>query len=172
VWIARDIRPYPSDPKSTGKPQGRPDPDVHARSVILALDSKCEALGVYPAMLPAAAGQVCGIACGRATEQRTAGRLDDARWTAASLFAFGKVLVRRNPNEALFQLVLSDAFEQQAKNAWKVNDFPTIEAATRNALVAACTAIRLDPRSAFARVKVASLQDKMVGLTSQRPPPQ
>src|SRR5208337_40780 len=101
-----------------------------------------------------AAAQVCGIAAGRAAEQRKAGRLDDARWTAASLFAFGKVLVRRNPNQALFHALLSDAFEQQAKNAWKVNDFPTIGAATRNALVAACTAIRLDPGNTFARVKV------------------
>ena len=119
VWIARDIQPYPSDPKSTGKPQGRLDPDVHARSVILALDSRCEALGVYPALLPAAALQVCGIAIGRAAEQRKAGRLDDARWTAASLFAFGKLLVRRDPNEASFHVVLSEAFDQEAKNAWK-----------------------------------------------------
>ena len=105
-------------------------------------------------------------------EQRKAGRLDDARWTAASLFAFGKVLARRDPNEAVFHVVLCEAFEQEAKNAWKVNDFPTIEAATRNALVAACTALRLDPRNTAARMKVAGLQDKMVGLTSQRPPPQ
>ncbi len=147
VWIARDIQPYPSDPKSTGKPQGRLDPDVHARAVIRALDSRCEALGVYPALLPAAAMQVCGIAVGRAAEQRKAGRLDDARWTAASLFAFGKVLARRDPNEAAFHVVLSEAFEQEAKNAWKVKDFPTIEAATRNALVAAWTALHLDPRN-------------------------
>ena len=82
VWIAREIQPYPSDPTSTGKPQGRLDPDVHARAVILALESRCEALGVYPAMLPAAALQVCGIAYGRAYEQRKAGRLDDARWSS------------------------------------------------------------------------------------------
>ena len=172
MWIARDIQSYPSDPKSTGKPQGRLDPDVHARAVILALDSRCEALGVYPALLPAAAMQVCGIAVGRGAEQRKAGRLDDARWTAASLFAFGKVLARRDPSEAAFHVVLSEAFDQEAKNAWKVKDFPTIEAATRNALVAAWTAIRLDPRNTAARIKVAGLQDKMVGLTSRRPPPQ
>jgi len=170
VWIAREIQPYPSDPKSAGKPQGRLDPDVHARAVIRALDSRCEALGVSPAMLPAAAVQVCGIAYGRAYEQRKAGRLDDARWTAASLFAFGQVLARRDPNEAAFHVVLSEAFEQKAKNAWKVKDFPTIEAATRNALVAAWTAIHLDPRNTYARMKVAGLQDKIVGLNSRRRP--
>jgi hypothetical protein len=170
--IARDIQPYPSDWKSTGKPLGRPDPEVHARSVVRALDSRCEALGVYPALLPAAAQQVRGIAVCRAAEYRKAGRLDDARWTAASLFAFAKVLVRRDPNEAYFHLVLCEAYEQQAKNAWKVNDFPTIEAATRNALVAGCIAMRLDPRKTVARMKVATLQDKIVGLNAERPPPQ
>ena len=164
VWIARDIKPYPSDPKSAGEPQGRLDPDVHARAVIRALESRCEALGVYPALLPAAAVQVCGIAVGRGAEQRKAGRLDDARWTAASLSAFAKMLARRDPNEAAFHLVLSEAFEQEAKNAWKVKDFPTIEAATRNALGAACTALHLDPRNADARIKVAGLQDKLIGL--------
>ena len=169
MWIARDIQPYPSDPKSTGKPQGRPDPDVHARSVILALDSKCEALGVYPAMLPAAAGQVCGIACGRASEQRRAGRLDDARWTAASLFAFGKVLVRRDPNEAAFHLVLSAAFVQDSKNAWQIKDHVRVEDGLRKALGEACTALRLDPRNADARIDVAILQDKLVALVSEAP---
>ena len=61
-WIAGDIQPYPSDPKSTGEPQGRLDPDAHADAVIRALESRCEALGVYPALLPAAALQVAGIA--------------------------------------------------------------------------------------------------------------
>jgi hypothetical protein len=172
VWIAHDIHPYPSDPKSTGKPQGRLDPDVHARAVILALDSRCEAVGVYPALLPAAALQVCGIAVSRGFEQRQAGRLDDARWTTASLFAFGKVLSGRDPSEAAFHVVLSEAFDQEAKNAWKVNDRPTIEAATRNALAAARTALHLEPRNTAARIKVEGLTDKIVRLASGRPAPQ
>jgi serine/threonine protein kinase/tetratricopeptide (TPR) repeat protein len=171
-WIARDIEPYPSDPKSTDKPRGRPDPDVHARAVVLALDAKCEALGVYPALFPAAAMHVCAIAVTRGADQRRAGRLDDARWTAASLLAFGQALAQRDPNEAMFHVVLCEAFDQEAKNAQKVKDVPTIEAATRNALVEAGTAIHLDPRNKYARIKVAGLQDKIVGLTSRRPPPQ
>jgi eukaryotic-like serine/threonine-protein kinase len=172
TWIARDIQPYPSDPKSTGKPQGRLDPDVHARAVIQALESRCEALGVYPALLPAAALEVCGIAGGRGAEQRSAGRLDDARWTAACLSAMGKMLARRDPREGAFHVLLCEAFEQEAKNAWKVKDFRTIEAATRNALAAAGTALHLDPKNAFARVKVAGLQVKILGLASRPPPSQ
>jgi serine/threonine protein kinase len=169
TWIARDLQPYPSDSKPTGKLQGRLDPDLHGRAVIRALASRCEDLAVYPALLPAAAVEVCGIAVGRAAEQRNAGCLDDARWTAASLAAFGKILVRRDPKDAEFQVVLCEAFDQQAKNAWKVADFPTIEAATRNALVAARTALDLDPRNPAARTKVAGLLDKIVGLTLRKP---
>ena len=171
VWIARDIQPYPSDPKSTGNPRGRLEPDVHARAVVRALDSKCAALGVHPALLRAATIQVCGNAVGRSAEQRRAGRLADARWTAAFLLAFGQVLAQRNPSEATFHVVLCEAFDQEAKNASKARDFPTVEAATRKALVAAWTAIHLDPRNEAARIKVAGLQDKMVGLTSRRPSP-
>ncbi len=176
VWIARDVQPYPSSPNSTGNPQGRLDPDAHARAVIRALESRCEALGVYPALFPDAAGQVCGIGCGRSAEQRKAGRLDDARWTAASLFAFGKILARRDPNQAAFHMLLSEAFEQESKNAWeafnqeseearkKFEHFPAIEQATRNALGAARAALRLEPSSTWARIKVAGLQDKLADL--------
>jgi tetratricopeptide (TPR) repeat protein len=169
VWIAKDIAPYPSDPKSPGKPPGRPDPNDHAGTVFRALESTCEALGVYPALLPAAAMEVCGAGVGRAAEQRRSGRLDDARWTSESLMAFGQALARRDPNDAASHVVLSEAFDQRAKNASRVGDVSTVETETRNALVAAWTAIRLDPRNAAARIKVAGLQDKMVGLTSRRP---
>ncbi len=152
-WIAEDIQPYPPRASSTGEPEGRPDPDAHAHAVILAIESRCKSLGVYPALLPAAAGHVAGCAIGWAAEQRRAGRLDDARWTAASLFAFAKVLKRRDPSEVTFHVVLSEAFDQEAKNAWKVKDFPTIEAATRNALVEASTALHLDPRNTSARIE-------------------
>ncbi len=124
-----------------------------------------------PPCFPPRQGRCAALLYGRAFEQRKAGRLDDARWTAASLFAFGTVLARRDPNEAAFHVVLCEAFEQEAKNAWKVNDFPTIEAATRNALVAACTALHLDPRNTAAQMKVTGLQDKIVGLALRRPPP-
>ncbi|MDE2508974.1 MAG: serine/threonine protein kinase, partial [Planctomycetota bacterium] len=85
VWIARDIQAYPPEPESTGKPPRPLDPEVHAREVLRTLDSRCEALGVSPDLLPAAAVQLAVSAFLRATAQRTAGRLDDARWTAASL---------------------------------------------------------------------------------------
>ena len=154
-WIASDVNPYPSGPNSTGESKGRLDPDAHADAVIRAIESRCEALGVDPSLFPAAAFQVAGIAAGRGAEQRKAGRLDDARQTAACLSAFAKMLARRDPDEAAFHLLLCVAFEQESKNAWKVEDYAAIEDALRKALGEACTALRLDPRNAVARLRVA-----------------
>ena len=127
------------------------------------------AVGVVPSLLPAAAFQMAGIAADWAAEQRYAGHLDDARQTAAWLSAFAKTLARRDPDEAAFHLVLCMAFEQESKNAWKVEDYATIEDAMRKALGEASTALRLDPRNAEARLKVAGLQEKLIRLASERP---
>ncbi len=59
-------------------------------------------------------------------------------------------LVRRDPNEAAFHLVLCEAFEQEAKNAWKIEDYAAIEDALRKALGEARPRC-LDPRNKDAR---------------------
>jgi hypothetical protein len=169
LWIANDVNPYTPGPNPAGEPKGRLDPVAHDHLIIRALDARCEEFGVNYRLLPAAAIQVASIAYNRGKEQRTAGRLDDARRTAACLSAFAKTLARRDPNEAAFHAVLCIAFEQEAKNAWEVRDYATIEAALRKALGEACIALRLDPRNAAARLRVAGLQDKLFGLASQRP---
>ena len=128
--------------------------------------------GVYPALLPAVAIRVAGTAASLAAEQRKAGRLDDACQTAARLFAFAETLARRDPNQAAFHLALNIAYEQHAKNAWKVNDYVKIEASQRKALGEALKALRLDPKNADARLAVAGLQDKLLGLIAERSPPQ
>ncbi len=171
-WIASDVNPYSSGPNSTGESKGRLDPDAHASAVIRALESRCEAVGLDTALLPAAAFEVAGIAASRGAEQRGAGRLDAARQIAACLSAFAKTLVRRDPHEAMFHLVLAAAFVQESKNAWRIPDHPTIEDALRKALGEACTALRLDPRNAQARLCVAVLQDKLVHLASGRRKPE
>ena len=93
---------------------------------------------------------------------------NDARHTAACFSAFAKMLTRRDANEALFHLVMCMAFEQESKNAWKVKDYAAIEHALRNALGEASTALRIEPRNVHAPLLVAGLQEKLVGLTSER----
>ncbi len=167
-WIVGDVNPYPSGPNPTGEPLGRLDPDAHADQVIRALESRCEALGLAHSLLPTVAFRVANIAAGRGAEQRKAGLLDDARRTAACLHAFANRLLRSDPDNATFHLVLSEAFAQESKNAWKVEDYPAIERALRKALGEASTALRLDPRYVNARLCVSGLQDKLLGLTSGR----
>jgi hypothetical protein len=118
--------------------------------------------------MPAAAFQVGGFAIGRGWEQRKAGRLAEARHTAAYLSAFAKLMVKRDPKQAVYHLLLCEAYDQESKNAWKVPDYTAIEAALRKALGEASTALRLDPQNADARMKVAGLQDKLIGIASQR----
>ncbi len=113
--------------------------------------------------------KVANIAASRDSEQRKAGLLDDARRTAACLSAFAKRLARRDPDEAAFHLLLSEAFEQESKNAWKVEDYTAIEEALRKALGEARTALSLDPRNITAPMRVGSLQDKLAGLPSEPP---
>jgi hypothetical protein len=168
-WIAADIQSSFYDPTSNGEPQSRLDLAAHAHAVIRALESKCNTLGVYPVLFPVAAFQMACIHADRGSEQRKAGRLDDARQTAAFLSAFGKTLERRDPDEPAFHLILSIAMEQESKNAWKVEDYATIEHALSNALCEAFTALRLEPRDANTRLRVAGLQDKLVGLAHERP---
>jgi hypothetical protein len=168
-WIAQDVNPYPAGGASSDKSMGRLDPDAHAVAVIRALESRCGALGDAPALFPTAALGVAYIAANRGAAERKAGRLDDARYTALCLSAFAKTLVRRDPSELHFHLLLSEAYTQESKNAWRVPDFPAIDEALRKALGEARTALRLDPRNALARLKVSTVRDKLLGLMSERP---
>lgn len=168
IWIANDVNPYAPGPNPAGEPEGRLDPVAHAHLIIRALEARCEEFGANHRLLPAAAIQVANAACTRGKEQRTARHLDDARRTAACLSAFARTLLRRDSNEAAFHVVLCIAFEQEAKNASEVRDYAGYEAALRKALGEACLALRLDPRNAEVRLRVAGLQDKLFGLASER----
>jgi hypothetical protein len=168
-WISREVNPYPNGPVGIGEPMGGPDAEAHAARVVRELECKCESLGDHPNLLPAAAYRVACVAATRGAEQRKAGRLDDARQTAARFSAFGRMLTRRDVNNAVFHLIMCMAFAQESKNAWKVKDYATIGIALRKALAEAYTALRIEPRNVIARVYVARLQDKLFGLASVRP---
>ena len=81
--------------------------------------------------------------------------------------AFARTMARRDPDDATVHLILSIAFEQESKNAWKTKDVVVIKSALYKALGEACTALRLDPRDPGTRLMVAGLQDKLVGLASE-----
>ena len=169
-WMLSDVDPYPSGTDARGKPMGHLEPDAHADAVILAIESRREAIGADTDVFPAVAYEVAMTATCRAAVQRGAGRFDDARRTAACLSAFAKKLVRRNPEDATFRIVRSEAFVQEAKIAWKeeVKDYAAIETAWRQALEQAGTALRLDPKNFQTRIRIANLQEKLSKLTAGR----
>jgi tetratricopeptide (TPR) repeat protein len=165
-WIAQEVDAYPANPDRTGGPWVGLDPRAHARAVIQALESRCDALGLDRGLVPEIAHGVAVVAIGRGSEQRRSGQLDDARRTAAKLAAFAKRLVERDPDEPMYHIMLGQAFEQDAKNAWKTEDFAAIEDGLRKATAEARTALRLDPRNGEARRILAGLQEKLMGVPS------
>ena len=167
-WIVSDVNPYSCGANPTGEIKGLFDPDAHAEKVIRALESRCKAIGVEHSLLPAVALQVANTASTRGTQQRNARRLDEARQTAACLSAFARKLVRRDPREPGFHLLLAQAFEQESKNAWQVFDYTAIKDALRKALGEARIGLRLDPRNFDARTMVAGLQEKLVNVPTEQ----
>jgi Protein kinase domain len=180
-WIADLPNLNPSVSDSDLDQKDRLDPAAHADAVIRAIASRCEALGVARDLFRDAAVCVAENAIDEGWVQRHAGRLSDARRTAACLSAFANKLTRREPFVAKFHLLLCEAFEQESKLAWetykqeskkapkRVGDFPAIEETTRKALAAARAALRLEPGNTWARIKLAGLEDKLAGLASERP---
>jgi serine/threonine protein kinase len=171
-WIAERIEADPPRANANAEPDVGLDPGTNAHELLLAIESRCKVLGVYPTLLPAAAYQVGCVAFLRSWKQRNSGDLAAARRTTASQFAFAMLMAKRDPNEAFYHLLLSQAFEQESKNAWKVHDFKTIEGSLRKSLAEASIALRLDPEKGDARMRVAGLQDKIIRLAAERPLPQ
>lgn len=165
-WIIRGINPCPSAQGRAGEPANWLDPEAYADQVIQTLESRCAAIGLDPFWFPPMSLRLSNIVASQACVLRQKDQLDDARLTVAFFSAFAKKLARRDPQEAAFHLLRSDAFAQESKNAWQVPDFITIEQSLRGALDEARTALRLDPRNTDTRLRIASLQDKLIALPS------
>ncbi len=161
-WIAADLRPSLSDPYPPGEPGPRPAPEAHALAVLGALESRFRSLGIAPALLPAAALQIGSDASARAAGHRHAGRLDEARRTVACLAALAGTQAHRSPGDPASHALLSLAYEQESKNAWRVEDRAAVADALRKALAEARTALRLEPEDEEGSLRVAILQDKLL----------
>ena len=117
-----------------------------------------------PLWVPVFAGQaVC-----TAADQRRFGQLDDARRTADQLLAIARQLVREFPDWADSFIVLSDAYCQISKNAWKYEDYDTIERSLGQAVEAARHALELEPGREDARRLAVKLAEKLAALRAGR----
>jgi eukaryotic-like serine/threonine-protein kinase len=100
-----------------------------------------------------------------AGDQRHWGQFDRARQTVDRLLAFGRLVVGRHPKDPLGYVVLSDAFEQVQKNAWRpTEDRPTIELSLRQAIESTQHALDLDPYDEVTRHQMERLRWKLHNL--------
>ena len=103
-----------------------------------------------------------------AAGQRRMGQLKDADLTARRLMAFARRLVQDYPSQPESHMVLSEAYFQVSKNAWKREDYPAIEQELRQALDSARHAVRLNPQREDARHFVDRLLPRLVQFDTGR----
>ena len=102
-----------------------------------------------------------------AARQRRLGRFDDARRTAAMMLTLGEELVRQRPADADSYKFLAEAYNQIAKNAYKVKG--DNRAAVERSLASAVAAIRRASELAPQREDLLLyLSDKSVRLADLR----
>jgi hypothetical protein len=161
-WIVGDVSPVAFAPDEA-------DPETRAAAAVHALDARCAALGAPPGVFAAVAWRTGAVAATLTSEQRRAGHLDDARRTAALSSALARMLVRRDPAEVQFHMLRSESCLQESKLAAAAKNFPASETALRQAVAEARIAVRLDPSNLDARLKLASLLDKLIVLIPDQP---
>jgi tetratricopeptide (TPR) repeat protein len=97
-------------------------------------------------------------------ELRRTVRIDDADALAARFCELAERLVGKYPGTTVSHLVLSQALEQKAKNAWKRNDLREVSRCWTLAIAEAARAMALDPDEPNARAKVLDLQKRLKDL--------
>jgi hypothetical protein len=99
-----------------------------------------------------------------AVAARRAGRMEDARRVLAWMAAVGRAGSVRDSGAVEPHIMISRAFEQEAKLGWAGSDLGVVERGLRAALEEASTALELDPDNELARQHLAGLREKYVRL--------
>jgi hypothetical protein len=165
-WIAKSIY---SSRKLTAGSNAPIQPELFAHHLMDEIIALCTRLGDYPGLLPNVADELVNLAIKSGSRQRSEGRLADARQTALFFLSFGKLLVREKSSEGVYHMILAKAYEQQAKNAWKIDDLAAIESSLRAALAEAYSALTLAPDDDRIRLHVSTVRDKLFNLTANHP---
>jgi hypothetical protein len=165
------ILPFPREADLLGESSDRKDSEARAESLVSSIRSRCRAFGLDERLAPNVALKLTGIVTGRAAEQRRIDQLRAAEGTVGRLMAFARRLVRHYPDQPESHMVLSEAYLQVSKNAWKREDYPAIERALRQALESARHAAHLDPRYEDARLLVERIVPRLALFDTGRAKP-
>jgi hypothetical protein len=156
--------------QTTGKAL-RLDPEIVASSLLKALDERLDGLEPDRGLRFEIMDQVARLGSVQATRCRRAGRVEDTRWVIGWMFALGRALERREPDNPGAHILISRAFEQEHKLAWHLDDRDVLEPTLLGALTEGTKALALVPQSTLTREHVAALREKYIRLVTQEPDP-
>lgn len=136
-------------------------PAAWADAVIGRLQARCQEIGRPADAAPRVLWKMHHFVVSLAAEQRAAGDLPQAQETADRLAALADGLTRRYPRQPEGCLVMSECWDQRAKNAYRLDDADVLPS-LRRAFEAARDAVRIDPENIEAR---QVLDDRRTRLT-------
>jgi serine/threonine protein kinase len=134
--------------------------------VISSIKTDAASFHVDDTRIPAIVWQSWPLCANALAWQRRVGKLGDAHRFADRLLALAERLVRSHPDRAAAYMLLSDAYVQKAKNAYRVDGAPVI-GWERKALDAADRAAMLEPENEEARRLVKNRRDRLERLGSK-----
>ena len=169
-WILLDVDPYPSGTDAVGNPLGRLEPEAHADAVILAIESRCEAIGVDAGVFPAVAYEVAKAASylgAGATKGRSTGRCPQ------NLGLSLRIREEAGTAESWRGDVSSReerGFRARSENclAGGSQGLRRDRSGVAAGLGRSRDRIALDPKNFETRSRIASLQEKLIKLTAGR----
>jgi len=119
--------------------------EARGRRTARFLHDRCIAEGLDDTIIPRVGWEVGMVLSSVASYQRSHQKLQKAIEIAKLFKAFSYGLVEAYPDSPYPQLLLSDAFVQEAKNASRSGDREEVRKATARSLQAAENAVRIDP---------------------------
>ncbi len=169
--VVATVMPFPWEAGLSGESNDPNEPEASAEPLLSSFRSRCRALGLDERLAPNVALKLADLVTIRAAEQRRIGRLGDADGTVRGLMVFAWRLVRDHPDQPESHMILSVAYLQVSKNAWKREDYPAIERALRQSLKSARHARDLDPRHEGARLLVEKIAPRLALFDAGRATP-
>ncbi len=138
--------------------------EENGREFLLVLDSTSRTDNKDPTLKAESEYRLILSLSGRASSERRAAKIDDARRTTDRVNALAKLMLARYPDQPAAHLALKEAFKQRAKDAWQLDDRGVVERNWKLALAEARQALVLDPKNFHARHAVPDLERRLNDL--------
>ncbi len=139
----------------TAKPPGLVPEDLSTEAwvdrVLSSIKTDAAIFHLDPTRIPTIGWRMWRACASTLAWQRRAGKLGDAHRIADRLLALAERLTRAHPDRAVAYMLLSEAYVQKAKNAYREDEAPVIARWERQALEAAIRAATLQPEADEAR---------------------